>query len=253
MIKLFIQRFILLLPIKLQSTIYRLFFITKYPKLISASNNYKYSDEHLKFVHILEAINYLRVAGAEGRLPHTYLEFGCHSGRTFSAAINAAKFLQLNNMKFYAFDSFEGLPETKAEEDGFFKTGSFCTSRRDFLSIVKKNTGLNLPDRCIVEGYFCNSLTSELQTSMPKAGLVHIDVDLYSSTAEVLEFVKPLLVNGTLVLFDDYYAFPGGSLMGERRALTEFLDKNPGFEVEPWKSYSTFGQSFFISKVLDSI
>ncbi|MGP1666287.1 MAG: hypothetical protein ACTS5I_10360, partial [Rhodanobacter sp.] len=50
-------------------------------------------------------------------------------------------------------------------------------------------------------------------------------------------------------VFDDWYAFPGGSLMGERRALTEFLAENPSFEVEPWKAYSTFGQSFFVSKV----
>ena len=37
--------------------------------------------------------------------------------------------------------------------------------------------------------------------------------------------------------------------MGERKALTEFLEENPGFAVEPWKAYSTFGQSFFVSRV----
>src|SRR5207253_1050238 len=150
---------------------------------------------------------------------------------------------------FYAFDSFEGLPETKSEQDGYFKTGTFCTSRMDFVKIVDSKTGLHLDDKFIVQGYYCDSLTTELQARMPKAGVVHIDVDLYSSTVDVLRFVKPLLVQGTLLVFDDWYAFPGGSLMGERRALTEFLDENPNFQVEPWKAYSTFGQSFFVSKV----
>ena len=42
------------------------------------------SDEINKYQYI-KAINYLRFAGANNRLPHTYFEFGCHSGRTFSA------------------------------------------------------------------------------------------------------------------------------------------------------------------------
>ena len=237
-------------PDYFRNAILRARFSVQHPKVVSALNQYKYSDEHLKYVHILEAINYIKVAGADGEtLPQTYLEFGCHSGRTFSAAVNASEFLGVRDPEFYAFDSFEGLPETKTEEDGYFQAGTFCSSREDFICIVKKKSGLLLDDKYIVQGYYCDSLTPELQARMPKAGVVHIDVDLYSSTVEVLEFIKPLLVAGSLLIFDDWYCFPGGSLMGERRALTEFLDKNPSFEVEPWKSYSTFGQSFFVSKV----
>jgi O-methyltransferase len=237
------------LPESLRKLIYRNRVWLKSPQLIDALHAYTYTDEHLKFVHILEAMNYLRVAGAAGEvLQQTYFEFGCHSGRTFSAAVNAARYLGMSHASFYAFDSFEGLPETRPEEDGYFKAGAFCTSRQEFLRIVKKKTGLRLGDEYVVPGFYCDSLTPELQARMPKAGVVHIDVDLYSSTVDVLRFLKPLLVQGTLLVFDDWYAFPGGSLMGERRALTEFLADNPGFEVEPWKAYSTFGQSFFVSK-----
>jgi hypothetical protein len=238
------------LPSFLQTAIYRLRFAIKYPKLGPALHDYTYSDERLKLVHILEAINYVRVAGAAGEMiPQTYFEFGCHSGRTFSAAVNAAGFFNMTNAEFYAFDSFEGLPETKPEEDGYFETGTFCTSRADFVRIVEKKTGIYLGDQYIVQGYYCDSLTPALQARMPKVGVVHIDVDLYSSTVDVLRFIQPLLVQGTLLVFDDWYAFPGGSLMGERRALIEFLSDNSGFAVEPWKAYSTFGQSFFVSKV----
>ena len=240
------------LPEHLQGQIYRFGFFLRNTKLLSAFDQYKYSDEHLKFVHIIEAINYMRVAGAAGGVPQTYFEFGCHSGRTFSSAVNAANFLKMPNVLFYAFDSFKGLPFTSSENDGYFTKGTYCTSRSEFLRIVERKTGLLLDDRNVVQGYYCDSLNTELQNRMPKAGVVHIDVDLYSSTVDVLRFLKPLLVQGTLLIFDDWFSFPAGSNMGERRALMEFLEEYSEFEIEPWKAYSTFGQSFFISKAPQS-
>lgn len=235
-------------PESVQTSFYRLLVRLFQPKLLPALDDYTYTDEHLKFVHILEAVNYLRVAGAGGQLlPQTYFEFGCHSGRTFSAAVRASKFLGMSNAEFYAFDSFEGLPETSLEDDGCFKTGTFCTARNDFVRIVQKKAGLRLDEGNIVQGYYCNSLTPELQTRMPKAGVVHIDVDLYSSTVDVLEFIKPLLVVGTVLVFDDWYCFPPDGNMGEQRAFEEFREANPSFKAVEWKAYSTFGQSFFVT------
>ena len=253
MFKKIIQRFILFFPEMIQKNIYKLWIFFHRPKLISANKHYTYTDEDLKFVHILEGINYLRIAGSGGLLPQTYFEFGCHSGRTFSAAVNAGNYFGMTNAQYYAFDSFEGLPETKSDDDGFFETGTFSTSRSDFVNYVELKTGLRLDDKCIIQGFYSDSLTSDLQALMPKAGIVHIDVDLYSSTVDVLRFIKPLLVQGTLLIFDDWYCFPGGSLKGERRALTEFLADNIGISVEPWKAYSTFGQSFFVTKLPDNL
>ena len=100
---------------------------------------YLFTDEKLKFTHILEGINYLRTAGNNGKdLPQTYFEFGCYSGRTFSAAVNGAKYLKMHNCEFFAFDSFKGLPETDETQDGIFKTGDFSTSKKDFIKIIKK-------------------------------------------------------------------------------------------------------------------
>ena len=220
-----------------------LFFANRYQYL--AYVDYKFTDEHLKFVHILEAINYVRVA----QMPSVYYEFGCHSARTFSAAIRASSYLKVDEMQFYAFDSFQGLPTTNIENDGIFATGTFKTPINDFLRLVKKYSGLNLDRKYIIEGFFGSSLTPQLQSQMPKVGVVHIDVDLYSSTVEVLKFIKPLLVVGTVILFDDWYCFSPGSNKGESRALQELCLANPSFKIERWKSYSTFGQSFFVTAV----
>ncbi len=89
----------------------------------------------------------------------------------------------------------------------------------------------------------------ELQTKMPKIGIVYIDVDLYSSTKKVLKFISPLFVPGSVIIFDDWYCFPPNLEMGERKAFNEFLEENLNLKVEEWKSFSTFGKSFFITKI----
>lgn len=210
-----------------------------------AHRDYRYTDEHLKFVHILEAINYTHIA----EISAVYFEFGCHSGRTFSAAVRAARYLKMKDAQFFAFDSFQGLPETNHAEDGYFKSGTFATGADEFVRLVLGLSGLSLDRKNIIEGFYEKSLTPELQANMPKAGVVHIDVDLYSSTVEVLRFIKPLMVIGTVLVFDDWFCFPPGTNKGEARALKEFCLENPSFSVEEWKTYSTFGKSFFVTSL----
>ena len=238
-----------LLPFFLQSLLGNLLFKIRSPSLVSAKENYLFSDEDLKFIHILESVNYLKIAGIEGAIPHVYFEFGCHSGRTFSEAVKASKFLDIEDMEFFAFDSFSGLPDTDPNKDGVFKKGDFFTSKKDFIKIVKKKSRLELEEHQIIEGFFSETLNAELQNKLPKAGIVHIDVDLYSSTVEILNFIKPLLSLGTVILFDDWYCFPVGEDKGERLALKEFCKANPKFQLEEWKNYSTFGKSFFVSSL----
>ena len=239
-----------ILPSFLKKQIRSLIFAIKNPKLLEVKKDYKYTDEHLKFVHILESINYLKVAGHGNKIPPVFFEFGCHSGRTFSAAVNAANYVGLDEAKFFAFDSFQGLPRTSEMEDGIFQEGEFSTSASEFKKIIKRKTGLTLDNKNIIEGFYSDSLSSALQESMPQAGIVHIDVDLYASRVEVLKFIKPLIVPGSILMFDDWYCFPVGEAKGERLALEEFLSDNEAFTVEEWKNYSTFGKSFFITNTL---
>jgi len=238
-------------PNKIKKLVHYLLFTLRNPKLLDAKSQYAYTDEHLKFVHLLECMNYLKVAGHENRIPQVYFEFGCHSGRTFSSVINAANYLGMKDTTFFAFDSFSGLPQTSKDQDGIFQEGEYSTSIEEFKSIVKKNTGFELSEGNIIKGFYNNSLSKDLQRQMSKVGVVHIDVDLYSSTVEVLEFIKPLIVTGSILVFDDWYCFPPGDSKGEKLAFEEFLSTNEGFEVEEWKNYSTFGKSFFVTSTPD--
>ena len=46
----------------------------------------------------------------ENEIHGDYHEFGCHRARTFRMALTEARRHNLDSMKFWAFDSFEGLP-----------------------------------------------------------------------------------------------------------------------------------------------
>ena len=89
-------------------------------------------------------------------MPYNYYEFD-HSARTFSAAANAFKYLKMDQFELYAFDSFEGLPNTSKEEDGYFEGGTFSTSVSEFLYLVKKQTGLILKSENCIKGYYENT------------------------------------------------------------------------------------------------
>ena len=205
---------------------------------------YKKSDEVDKFSHILESINYIKVAGSNGTiLPPVYFEFGCYSGRTFSTAINSAKFLNIDNFQFYAFDSFLGLPST--DDQNIFKEGQFKFLKNEFKKIIKNKTGVLLEDKYIIEGFYEKSLKSEIALNLTKPGIIHLDCDLYSSTITVLKFLKPILVSGSVLLFDDYYCYPVNENLGQKKAIEEFLKDNTNFQLKKWKAYSSFGQSFF--------
>ena len=53
-----------------------------------------------------------------------------------------------------------------------------------------------------------------------------IDCDYYSSARDVLNYIKPYLQKGTIIIFDDWYAFKGDKNHGEQKAFNEFLNKN---------------------------
>lgn len=68
----------------------------------------------------------------------------------------------------------------------------------------------------------------------PPAALVHMDCNLYSSIQSVLSFIRPHLVTGSVVWFDDYLMNEGWTL-NEHKAWTEFVEEhNIKFE---WVAY----------------
>ena len=51
---------------------------------------------------------------------------------------------------------------------------------------------------------------------------MHIDCDLYSSTQTILAQLRDRIVPGTILVFDEYFNYPGWEVH-EHRAFAEFI------------------------------
>lgn len=161
-----------------------------------------------------------------------YFEFGCHRVRTFRMALTEARHQNLGNtMKFFAFDSFEGLPTVDADvHDPNWKPGALRTSTAEFMAIIE-NHGLYLDRVELIKGFYKDSLSADLQkkfiTSNEKIAIACIDCDLYDSAVDVFNFISPLIQEGTILYLDDYFAgYRGSPKKGVAKAFKEFEEKS---------------------------
>lgn len=128
------------------------------------------------------------VAGLAKQLDGDVLEFGVAGGRSL------AQFGELlPDRRIFGFDSFEGLPEDWALN---IKKGAYAIPAEKMKRVPANAT--------LVVGWFEDSLPKFLETYTGSVALVHIDCDLYSSTATVLRNLAPLLRPGCVIEFDEY-------------------------------------------------
>lgn len=185
---------------------------------------------------------------ANNRVRGDYLEFGVFRGRTFIEAWLSAKRRGLADIRFFAFDSFVGLPEVRSIDDtGHFATREFSAARAEFERTLR----LYRVDRSrisIVEGFYEASLSTEIPAPPRSAAIVFVDCDLYESTVPVLRYLTDLLVDGTVLIFDDWFCFSGRPDRGEQRAVGEWLALHPEISLAAYKDYSWAGKSFLVSR-----
>jgi hypothetical protein len=179
-----------------------------------------------------------------------YLEFGCHRARTFRMAINEALFHQLSEMRFYAFDSFCGMPPSS---DGGavlerWSEGNLATSEAEFLSLVR-HPALDQSRVKTIKGYYNESLNRSTEKILARentrAALVCIDCDLYESAKPVFEFLGEFLQEGTVVYLDDFFAgYKGNPFRGIAGAFREFVDSQAIWGFSEYLTVGAFGKSF---------
>jgi len=185
------------------------------------------------------------------RLEGDYLEFGVWQGTTFTSAYFMAQQRCLSAMRFYAFDSFQGLPETSetSEASAEFRPGDYSCTRADFEGGLRR---AHVPlDRVeIVPGWFDETLTGQVKDSLPlkRAAIAWVDCDLYESTLPVLGFLTDYVQDGTILIFDDWFCFRGNPERGEQRAFTEWLGDNPEIRASHFHNFGWHGASFILSR-----
>jgi hypothetical protein len=183
-----------------------------------------------------------------------YLEFGVYKGASFSTAFHAfernrrrvAQALSPSESlrrwldarpRFFAFDSFEGLPAGEAERQADYQPGGYACSEAQFLANLEQ-AGVDMSRVVTVPGMYDQSLVPEVKArhGLRQAAMVFIDCDLYESTVPVLDFITDLVGQGTIIVFEDWFRFKGSPLHGEQRACREWLERNPQIElIEYWR------------------
>lgn len=178
-----------------------------------------------------------------------YLEFGCHKARTFRMSLSEARKKNRDKMRFYAFDSFMGMPESKGIDkfEGWEK-GTLNTSEDTFDKIINDH-GVYTDKVTKIKGFFNESLTPKLQKEFlqnnVKAAIIYIDSDLYESCVDVLNFTEPMMQTGTILCFDDWNMFKADHRMGEKKAFAEFKQKT-GLHFEEFINIGWAGKSFIV-------
>jgi hypothetical protein len=133
----------------------------------------------------------------------------------------------------FGFDSFEGLPNKKCERDDHV-TWHARKFSHPMSEVAKKVAGSGIDLRRgtvrFIKGYFEETLTTALRRTLGRwpPAIVTIDVDYYSSTKTILDWIRPLLSSGTLFYFDDIWAFHGNPNYGELAAIAEFNKSKEG-------------------------
>lgn len=177
-----------------------------------------------------------------------YYEFGIGRGRTMMRFIKALKlYCRLDGVDPYSysifgFDSFEGLPAKESPRDdhpGWYQR-QFKYTVEDITRRVGAQLDIGRGTVRFIKGFFKDSLTPELaaELSAHPPSIVTIDVDYYSSTKTVLDWLSRIAPSGCLFYFDDLWAFYGHPEMGEIGAINDFNRGGAGYLV-PYSELGT--------------
>jgi O-methyltransferase len=164
-------------------------------------------------------------------VPGDIVEFGCYVG---TASVFIRRVLDEHNesdkRKFYAYDSFEGLPDKSAEDASMvglpFQGGELLTSKREYLMTFKKQ---HLLAPVTIKGWFKDLQANQVPDQI---AFGFLDGDFYHSIFDSLVLVWPRLSPGGFIAIDDYQR---EALPGVTRAVADYF-KDPGLSLRVQKN-----------------
>ena len=136
-----------------------------------------------------------------------YAEVGVFKGATAKAICEAKE-----NKHLHLFDTFEGLPEVE-KIDSKFKTKMFQSDYQRVKEKLKRYKNVY-----IYKGLF-PKMGSTVATK--NFAFVHLDVDIYHSTIDCLEFFYDKMSKNGIIISHDYHA------QGVKKAFDEFFKDKP--------------------------
>jgi len=142
------------------------------------------------------------------------VECGVYKGGTAAMLVRVIAEKGGGGKKLYLFDTFSGMPDTDKDRDLVIKGEFSDTSAEEVERFVGE------PEITVIRKGFIPETFAGLESL--RFAFAHIDVDIYRSIIDSLEFIWPRLLPGGFIVFDDY-GFP--SCPGARQAVDQFFSK----------------------------
>jgi O-methyltransferase len=139
-------------------------------------------------------------------------ECGVYKGGTAAMMAAVLRDSGQRGKRLFLFDTFQGMPETDSERD-LHRKGDF---RDTSAEAVSRYVGAD--EFCVLRPGYIPDTFAGLESA--QIAFAHIDVDIYKSILDCLNFIWPRLTLGGFIVFDDY-GFP--SCPGARAAVDEFF------------------------------
>ncbi|MFT9427563.1 MAG: TylF/MycF/NovP-related O-methyltransferase, partial [Sporolactobacillus sp.] len=160
-------------------------------------------------------------------LPGAFIECGVFKGASFCQFAMFREILDnASSKQLIGFDIFDKFPETEFDGDK--------ESRNTFINSagIESISKTQLEDVLQHKGAYKNVelIKGDITLTVPdylkshpelKISLLNLDTDIYEPAVTILENLYPRLVNGGILIIDDYGVFPG-----EPKAVDEYFQNN---------------------------
>lgn len=174
-------------------------------------------------------------------IPGSVIECGLFKGNSFFRLSHFRDLLESKySRKLIGFDVFDSFPDTNFENDKKYLRNFITQAGEISLDIDDMHNVMNYKG---IENY--DLVKGDIRETVPKycldnphlkIALLHIDTDVYEPAVTILENMYDKVVQGGIIMFDDYGTFPG-----ETRAVDEFLkNKNLNLHKLPLSHVPSF-------------
>jgi len=171
---------------------------------------YRLRDEGKTLQNIWELYNLFKGVLQTAKVAGDIVELGVYKGGSAKLICEIK-----GDRVFHLFDTFEGMPQSG--ESDTIKEGAFSDVTieevKEYLSGYKNV-------------FLYKGLSPETAEAIKnrKISFLHLDVDLYKSTLDALQFFYPLMSSGGIIISHDYNS---KSCPGVRKAFDEFFKDKP--------------------------
>ena len=162
-------------------------------------------DESRMLLSLHEGIQIIEAVRAAKKIPGDVAEVGTYAGGSAKLICETEK-----EKPIHLFDTFEGIPNT---EEGH--SGQYYASLKDVRSYLSQYKNATL-----YPGIFPETGDAVQDRTF---SFVHLDVDIYESTKNSLEFFYPRMSRGGIIMSHDYMDLRWGA----REAIDEFMADKP--------------------------